>query len=186
MFEHLRWSYYVFILSSVSLSSFLLWSFLSIRDPASCQQSSIITRSRIRAGAFSAGEARFCHVTDRCTRSDENSPARPRPPGCLLFYKTSAQTVSPISDWSCCSSPLIVPPAAPLSSVCVWKKYTQWNTAITQTLIPIDNYSFHEELENLFFFLLIPWIICSLCINHRVPSGMCIRRCVRNSHSDLN
>lgn len=77
----------------------------------------------------------------------------PPPPGCLLFYRTSAQTDSPISDWLCCSSPLIVPPAALPSSVCNKEIHSEWNTATTKTLIPIAIYSlFHEEIENLFFF----------------------------------
>lgn len=55
----------------------------------------------------------------------------------------------------------------------------------TNTLIPICIYSpLHEELKN--SFLLISWIICSLCINHGSPSGRCRRSSVRNSHSDLN
>lgn len=74
-------------------------------------------------------------------------------PSCLLFYKTSAQTDSPISDWLCCSSPLIVPPAALPSSVCNKEIHSEWSTATTKTLIPIDIYSpFREALEDLFFF----------------------------------
>ena len=104
-----------------------------------------------------------------------------RPLPCsLLFDKARAQTHSPISDWLRCSSPLIVPPAV-LLSVCGEKK-TKNDENI---LIPICIYSsLHDELKN--SFLLIPWIICSLCINHCAPSGRCRRHSVRNSHSDLN
>lgn len=70
--------------------------------------------------------------------------------------------------------------------VCTEEKRTKSGEKTQKnTLIPICIYSSHrDELKN--SFLLISWIICSLCINHGAPSERCRRHSVRNSHSDLN
>lgn len=155
MFERFRWvhimvSFLVLFPHLFVCCEPLYWS--GIQLPLKVPQSSHNLISALVHFQFpSAGVESFCHVTKRCTRLDENINAPP--PGCLLFYRTSAQTDSPISDWLCCSSPLIVPPAALPSSVCNKEIHSEWNTATTKTLIPIAIYSlFHEEIENLFFF----------------------------------
>lgn len=114
------------------------------------------------------------------------------PPGCLLFYKASRQTVQSQIDyaaplhWLCCLLLSL--------QVCATKKYTQSETQLrNKKNQPFDSYlylfsfAWRARESLLFVFLLfISGIICSLCINHGVPSGMCSSHCVRNSHSDLN
>lgn len=100
----------------------------------------------------------------------------------LLFYEADTQPnlrlILPLLSIDC---------AACCSAVkCAQKRNApRGEKTHKNTLIPICIYSSHrDELKN--SFLLISWIICSLCINHGAPSERCRRHSVRNSHSDLN
>lgn len=157
----------------------LYWS--GIQIPLKVPQSSHDLISALMHFQFApAGVERLVSIT-WLKDADVRMKTLMHPPAVCCFI-----TDSPISNWLFCSSPLIVPPAALPSSVCnkeIHRVKHSYNKNFDSNWYL---FSFPRRARESFLLLLISWIICSLCINHGVPSGMCSHHCVRNSHSDLN
>lgn len=157
MFERFRWVHIMFSFSvlfprPLSCCEPLYWS--GIQLPLKVPQSSHDLISALVHFQFaSAGVERLVSVM-WLKDAQVRRKTWMRPPASLLLYKTSAQTDSPISDWLCCSSPLIVLLAALPSSVCNKEIHSEWNTATTKTLIPIDVYSLSMKSSRIFSFFI--------------------------------
>lgn len=146
MFERLRWVHFLFSFSVLFPHPLFCCETLyrsGIKLPLKVPQSSHdLISAPLQFQFASAGAERLVSLMwlkDAPVRMKTCMP----PPSCLLFYKTSAHTDSPISDWLC----------RLLLCVCNKEIHSGWNTATTKTLIPFDIYSpFHKETWESFLF----------------------------------